>query len=153
MATRVTVTFMTRYGVSFTCRFYVPASVVDPDDAIILAVVAAINDACACVGFRIEITQGGSFVQSPGSGPTVCEDKAVIIVPDDSGEAHTFKLPAPKLAGGTSIFETDGATLDLADASVAALSTALATYGYGASGDNLTPIKKGHRAGGKRLAH
>jgi len=153
VSTRVTVTFMTRYGVGFVVRFYVPASVVDPTDPAIINVVNAINAACASKGISIEISLAGSFVSTAGTGPTICEDKAVLVVPDDSGEVHIFKLPAPKLVGVGNIFEADGTTLNLADPNVSDLSASLASVGYGRSGDNLTPIRKGHRAGGKRLSY
>jgi hypothetical protein len=153
MATKVTLTFLTRYGLSFVVRFYVPAAIVDPEDALITAIVTAINAACACVGVRIEISVPAQYAGTAGTGATNCTDKAVIVVPDDDGENHIFKVPAPKVAAGNSIFTADNATLDLADANVIALNTALTTYGVGRSGDLLTDIKKGHRAGGKALAY
>lgn len=153
MATRVTLTFLTRYGLKFTCRFYVPGTVVDPTDALITDIVAAINAACACVGVSIEISKNTNYAGSAGTGATNCTDKAVLIVPDDTGENHIFKVPAPKVATANTIFEDDNATLDLADVNVLALSTAIDTYGRGKSGDGLKTISKGHRAGGKALAY
>ncbi|MBC7790876.1 MAG: hypothetical protein H7Z74_13085 [Anaerolineae bacterium] len=143
---------MTRYGVGMVVRLHFPNTVIDPDDASILAVVAAINSACAAKGISIELTQITYASATPGSGATICEDKAVMVVPDDSGEKHIFKLPAPKV-GGSTIFEADNATLDKTDAAIIALSASLVTYGKGRSGDALTPILKGHRAGGKALKH
>ena len=153
MATRVTLVFLTRYGLKFTVRFYVPGTVVDPTDALIVSIVTAINAACACVGVSIEISKGQAYAGSAGTGATNCTDKAVLIVPDDSGENHIFKVPAPKVAAGNTIFLEDNATLDLADVNVAALSGALDSAGRGKSGDGLKEISKGHRAGGKALSY
>ena len=153
MATRVTVTFITRYGLGFVARWFMADTVVSPDDAAIVAIVDAINAACAAKGVSIEVSKIQNYAGSAGTGATTCNDKAVLVVPDDSGENHIFKVPAPKVAAGNTIFEPDNATLDLADINVAALSGALDAHGRGRSGDGLKEILKGHRAGGKSLAH
>lgn len=154
MATRVTVTFMTRYGLGFVARWYMPDTVVSPDDSAITDIVDAINAACACVGISIELSKSHEYAGSAGTGALTCEDKVVLLVKDEDGqENHVFKVPAPKIAAGNSIFEADQATLDLEDANVEALSDALALYGRGKSGDGFGVITKGHRAGGKALSY
>src|ERR1043166_7168960 len=118
---RVTITAITRYGVGVVFRFYVPASLSGPTDAALQTLADRINAACACKVVSVEVTKEAPVAGSATAASYTCEDKAVMTVPDDSGETHIFKVPAPK----PTIFKTDKTTLDLADSLVVALSTAI----------------------------
>lgn len=128
-------------------RFYVPATITLPTDALLTAIADRINVACNAKVISIEVTREEAIAGSAVAAAYTCEDKLVITVPDDSGENHVFKIPALK----PTVLTADGATLDLTDPLVIELSTQIAALCRGDSGDDLEAIKKGHRAGGRNL--
>jgi len=144
---RVTITALTRYGVGIVFRFYVPAAISGPTDALLTTIADRINIACAAKVISIEVTREASLAGSAVAAAYTCEDKMIITVPDDTGENHVFKIPALK----PTILTADGSTLDLTDPLVVELSTQIAALCRGQAGDDLAAIKRGHRAGGTNL--
>lgn len=70
--------------------------------------------------------------------PTV-EDKAVLVFSDTQGSRHSFQVPAPK----TSVFESDGETVNSANAGVAAVITDINTFVYGFQTDTAPLVYTG----------
>lgn len=151
MITRVTLTYRDRYGRSAIIRFHVDGVIVDPNDPDIAAVVSAINAITRAVCITIEISIVDTYTGTAGTGPTVAQDKALLVTKDDEDDNHLFRVPGPKLAVGTTIFLSDNVTVDLANASVAALSASIATNAKSTAGGSLTAIREGHRTEGKTL--
>ena len=95
--TKVTVTFKFLFSLEGTVSFYVAPGIVDPNDATIQAIVAAINALTRGIPIRIEVSASNPIVATATTSQVyVNEDKAEFVFNSDSGKAHTFKLPGLK---------------------------------------------------------
>jgi hypothetical protein len=149
--TRVKVTFLGPFGSTFTVTFYVNEAVVDPNDALILAIISAIETLCACVGLRIELSKVSKQVGTAGTGVLVAEDKLLVVVSDTDDNRHIYRIPAPSLVGAKNALSADAMTFDKASAAGTTLSDAIETFATSAAGGPLTAIIEGHRTEGKHL--
>jgi hypothetical protein len=147
LSTRVTVTFVTRFGFEARVVFYVPAGIVDPTDATITAIVAAIQALTAAYGLRIEVSAVAPHAATPTAASTyVNEDKAEFVFPGQGGVAHTFKVPALK----ASILESDNETIDATAGAAATFVAAVASGAQGIGGETLTAPTVGHRRAARK---
>lgn len=145
-STRVKVTFATSVGFEFTVTFHVAAGIVDPNNAAIQAIVAAINALTGGYGLRIEITAAsGAAVTPTSSAVFVNEDKAEFTFLDAGAQAHTFKLPGPK----TTIVDTNGLSIPGTGA-VATFLNAVAANARGPAGETLTRPTNGERRASRK---
>lgn len=149
--TRVKITLMGPFNTTFTMSFYVSSDVVSPDDALILAVVSAIETMCAAVALKIELSKLEKSTATAGTGVLVAEDKLQVTVSDDDDNRHTYRIPAPMITGAGNPFDTDNLTFKKTSTTGAALSAAIETYAQSESGSNLSAIIEGHRTEGKHL--
>lgn len=140
-ASLVTISWEDRHKNSAVFKFHVSDIIIDPDNPLIQAVVAAINSCTNAVNIRVEITRTKSFSVTPAGGSFISEDKCLFSMRDQENNAHTYKLPAPK----ATIFDTDNETLDLTDTDVIALNAAMTTYAKSEGGNPLSDIERGHR--------
>jgi hypothetical protein len=147
-STKVKATFITSFGLEFTIAFHVPAGIVDPNDAGVQAIIAAV--AALTSGFPVRVVLSVSAphaVTATSSQIYVNEDKGEFIFVDDGAQAHTFKLPAPK----TSIVGTDKETIDGTGA-VGTFLAAVAANALGPSGEAIeAPLGGMRRASRKSL--
>ena len=146
-STRVKATFRSRYGLEFSCTFYVSAGIVDPNDAGVQAIVAALNALTTAVCFRIEISSAEPHAVTPTSSSVyVNEDKAEFVFSGDGGTAHTFKVPALK----PSILGSDHETINTTAGLPLAFVVAVANNAQGAGGETLTAPTVGHRRASRK---
>jgi hypothetical protein len=121
--------------------------IVDPNSTAVQAIVAAINQVCTAVCFRIEI----SAVEPHAVTPTalqvyVNEDKAEFNFTDEKGASHTFKLPGLK----TTILESDHETIDCTTGAASTFVTAVAGFAQGPGGATLEPPLIGKRRAARK---
>jgi hypothetical protein len=91
--TRVTVTLKVAYGPAARIVFHVASSIVAPDNAVILAVIAALETITRGKAIQIEISLQAAIAGSPASGiPYVSEDKGLFRFRDVNGVSHAQKV-------------------------------------------------------------
>lgn len=137
----VTITWADRHGNHVQVKFHVDAAIIDPSNALIQSVVTAINAMTHAIGLTIEISKGTTFSNTPGTGPFVVEDKAILVSHDLEGNPHTWKLPAPL----DTDFESDNETVDVTAGAVGSLSSMIQANARSQQGGALTLLLKGHR--------
>lgn len=147
-ATRVTVTWGDRYGNHARIVFYMAPGIVDPTDADVQAVVAAINYFCRASALTIELSQVEGLVDTPGTGAYAnVEDKMITSFLDASNAPHNWKIPGIKAA----LLLTDNETLDAANATVITWTSAVLANALGSNGEPLSSFSGGHRSINRKL--
>jgi hypothetical protein len=94
VATKVHVVFQPIKNPTFVVVFHVAGAVVDPADARIAAILAAINSVtrAAAIEISLSLVHQNSGSVTP-SAPYVSQDKALFVGQDVDGQAHNFKVP------------------------------------------------------------
>lgn len=146
-ATRVTVTFEDRYKNSVRVVFHVAPGIVDANDPVVTAIVAAINATCNPIGLSIELTQVEAIAGSPVSGAVYVDtDKALFIGIDEDGQPHNWKVPGPDPA----IFEANSDNVDPTNAAVIAYKAAVVANARGRNGTAINLVSTGYRTASRK---
>jgi hypothetical protein len=146
-STRVKVTFQGPYALEFSVTFYVAAGIVDPTDAGVQAIVAAINALTNAVAIRIEISASAPHAVTPTTAQIyVNEDKGQFVFLDPEGVPHNFKLPAIK---NTLVSSTDNETI-VSTGAVATFLAAVSGHAIGPNGGALTAPPEGKRRASRK---
>jgi hypothetical protein len=149
-STKVNIIFKPKRGPHFSVIFHVPGAVVDPNDAGIQAILAALNALTRAVAIEITLSVSHeNTATATAAAPYTSGDKFLLITKDVDDIAHNFKLPGLK----TSIVAPDTESVDItagvaktfADAIVAHAvtpgNTAIAHAISGRRAMNRKPIK------------
>lgn len=146
-ATRVTVTFEDRYKNSVRVVFHVAPGIVDANDPIVTAIVAAINATCNPIGLSIELSQVDVVTGSPVSGAVYVDtDKALFIGIDSDGQPHNWKVPGPDPA----IFQANSDDVDPTNAAVIAYKAAVVANAKGRNGVGISVVTTGYRTASRK---
>ena len=122
-ATKVTVVIQTKLLRDVTVEFYVPSTVVNPADPIIVGIVAAIEALISAyvVSITISLQAAHSGTFTTGAYNTA-QDRAMVSIADANGRPHNYRLTAPK----PSLFTADTVSLNVTAAPLSTLLTAIA---------------------------
>ena len=146
-STRIKVTFAGPYSTEFTVTFYVAPGIVDPNDAGVQAIVAAINALTNAIAIRIEISASAPHAVTPTTSQVyVNEDKAQFTFVDPEGVPHNFKLPGIK---STLVSTSDRITIPVTG-TVATFTGAVAAHALGPNGGALTAPPVGERRAARK---
>ena len=141
-STRVTLTVRDRFLNEARIIFHVAAGIIDPNNAVIQAIVSAINAAINPVGIYVELTQVNAVTATATSGADyVAEDKVIFPAIDEDGQPHNFKVPAPI----PTIFLDDGYNVDVTNADVVAYIGAVKDNAVGRNAVEITVLTTGYR--------
>lgn len=141
-STRVTVTVRDRFLNEARIIFHVAPGIIDPNNAVIQAIVTAINATINPVGIYVELTQVNAVTATAVTGAAyVATDKAIFPAIDEDGQPHNFKVPSPIPA----IFTDDGYTVDTTNADVVAYIGAVKDNALGRNGIEITVLTTGYR--------
>jgi hypothetical protein len=147
-STKVHVIFTPKHGLSFAIVFHVPGAVVDPNDAGIQAIVAAINALTRAVSIEITLSVVHNVVSSAAAGASFQSiDKAFFPALDADGSAHNFKVPGLKAA----ILLTDDETVDMTNALVTTYVGAVTTHAKSPGNVAVTTLLNGRRNANRKL--
>lgn len=136
-----------RYGNEARLVFHVAAGIIDPSDATIQAIVAAINACCNPVGLTIELSQVNAVVASAVSGANyVSTDKALFPALDQDGQPHNFKVPGLK----PSILVPNSDNIDFTNVDVIAYVAAVTGNAIGRGGATITTLNYGYRTASRK---
>jgi len=152
--TRVTFTFQDSNFREVKTDLYFPSTVVTPNDTAVVSV-ATLLQACSGASLtRVAISQADSQTGTPAAGQYAsCQDKCLLEMNNDAGQASNWKLPAP-IGGMSGIFLSDSSTLNPAATAVAAFVTAVISYVTTQGGTAFTSSAiAGHRLMRKRLKY
>lgn len=106
-ATRVTLTLKSKLLKEVSVDFYVPSSIVDPDDSIIVGLVAVVEKLISAYVIKITITLAAVHTGAVAAGPyNAAQDRLFLSIDDDAGRPHNYRLTAPT----ASCFEADTVT-------------------------------------------
>jgi hypothetical protein len=142
LATKVVVIFHPYKGTDFRVTFYVAAGVVDPSDAGIQAVIAAINGVTRAVAIQIEVSAASGITATASTtGAYISEDKAQFNFSDESSHAHIYKVPGLKPV----ILLADTETIDPAGTGVPTFTAAILANARGRGGADVTTLVSAHR--------
>ncbi len=147
LSTKVTVTFVTRFGFEARVSFYVAPGITDPNSPTIQAIVTAIQALTAAYGLRIEISAVAPHLATATAASTyVNEDKAEFIFGGQGGAAHTFKVPALK----STLLAADNETIDASAGPANAFVVAVAANAQGIGGETLSAPAVGKRRAARK---
>lgn len=142
VSTRVHVIFHPLKGLDFAVVFHVAGAIVDPTNAGVQAIIAAINSVTSAVAIEISLSVVHENAGSVTIGAVyVSEDKAQFRGVDDDGQAHTYKIPGLI----TTILNADKETIDLTNADVIVYTAAVTANALGPGGVAVTAVTEGHR--------
>lgn len=147
LATRVTVTYEDRYKNSVRVVFHVAAGIVDPNNAVIQAIVAAINACVNPIGLTIELTQVDVVVGTPVIGASyISTDKVLWIGLDENNQPHNWKVPGPDPV----IFLPNDDNVDPANAAVIAYKAAVVANAKTRNNGAISVVTTGYRTASRK---
>jgi len=148
LSTRVTICYQDRYGFKWCIGFHVDNTVVDPDDAKIVAVIAAINILTRAVNITVELSK----VNAPAGAATslasyVNEDKGFFRFTDEDGSPHSYKIPS--LVPG--ILDANTESITSSNVLVLAYTNAVKTYAQGRGSASIQVFVSAYRKENRKL--
>ncbi len=148
LTTRIHLTYKAFDDLEFAIIFHVAGTIVDPNDAVVIAIVGYINSITAAICIHIELSIVGAAVGTlTFDADYVNEDKAFFRFKDSTGTAHNYRVPAPI----SDIFLDDFETIDDVNALVADYTEAVTTYVKGRGGNPVDSFIKGYRKENRKL--
>lgn len=148
LATRVKVVYGDVHGNHAAIVFHVAPGIVDPNNAAVQAIVAAINGVINAVDLTIELSQVNAIAGSATSGvaPRMI-DKAAMTALDVDGQPHNYRIPGPN----SGIFLPDNETVDLTGPDIGTWIGAVTGHAIGPGGATVTSVVKGHRTTNRKV--
>lgn len=141
-STKVTVVLKMKFGPQARFSFHVPSSVVDPNDVLILGLIAVLEGCTRGKAISIEISLSAAAVGSATTGAAyVNEDKALMRFIDFNGVSHAYRVPGLLPA----ILDTDRETVKPAESHVVDYTDAITGNAKTQSNDAITAFVSGHR--------
>jgi len=140
--TRVTLKVRVLHGPACAFVFHVSSSIVDPDDPVILGLIAVLEAVTRGKVLSIEISLRAATEGSAATGvPYISEDKALMRFTDEFSQAHAYKIPGLM----ESILNANHETVDATNADVITFNNAVLDEARTRAGDAIDAFTSGHR--------